>query len=361
MRKLLQKLLRNPIRKLADKWSSRPRKAAIYKSFSELYKDILLGKSKKGLIIPFDASSQFIIFSDQHKGGKDGSDIFALAEVNYLAALKYYNDNKFSFINLGDGEELWGNSVEKVISNNVASFQAERNFSERNAFYKIFGNHDLYWDNDPLAGFNLEKIYGKKIDIYEGLILQSHLGDKMLNVFLTHGHQGDLQSDGNWFSKWFVSNVWGPFQLYMQLNLNTPSVNDHLKTLHNSLMYEWSAAQENLLLITGHTHQPVFESLTQLERLYTKIKNAKPEEIDYIKNLQDQINKRIEKGDAVPDFSAYEPTYFNSGCCCFDDGDISGIEISNGYIRLVKWEFETGVASNRVVLEEILLNTLLYK
>jgi hypothetical protein len=33
---------------------------------------------------------------------------------------------------------------------------------------------------------------------------------------MTHGHQGDLQSDGNWFSKWFVSSIWGPLQGYLR-------------------------------------------------------------------------------------------------------------------------------------------------
>jgi hypothetical protein len=40
-----------------------------------------------------------------------------------------------------------------------------------------------------------------------------------------------------------------------------------LKTEHNNIMYEWSSHQQNLLLITGLTHQPIFESLTYLERV----------------------------------------------------------------------------------------------
>ena len=46
------------------------------------------------------------------------------------------------------------------------------------------------------------------------------------------------------------------------------------------------------------------------------------------------------------------PSYFNSGCCCFNDGDITGIEIADGEIRLVKWEQETGDAEPvRKILE----------
>jgi hypothetical protein len=46
-----------------------------------------------------------------------------------------------------------------------------------------------------------------------------------------------------------------------------------------------------------------------------------------------------------------KPTYFNSGCCCFIDGDISGIEIAGGSIRLIKWKNLEGI-SKRIILEE---------
>jgi hypothetical protein len=53
-----------------------------------------------------------------------------------------------------------------------------------------------------------------------------------------------------------------------------------------------------------------------------------------------------------------KPTYFNSGCCCYNDGDITGIEIADGFIRLVKWESKSGPAK-RMVLEESPLDFLL--
>ncbi|MDF2432835.1 MAG: hypothetical protein JWP44_2466, partial [Mucilaginibacter sp.] len=53
--------------------------------------------------MPVDVrKDRFIVLSDQHKGARDGADIFALAEKNYLAALEYYNNNNFFYINLGD-------------------------------------------------------------------------------------------------------------------------------------------------------------------------------------------------------------------------------------------------------------------
>ena len=123
------------------------------------------------------------------------------------------------------------------------------------------------WEINPLAEKDLKELYHAPVAVLEAVILQCTVKQKSLRIFCTHGHQGDLQSDGNLFSKFFVSKIWAPLQAYLQIYPNTPAYNDTLKTEHNNIMYEWSSQQKNLLLITGHTHQPVFESLTHLERL----------------------------------------------------------------------------------------------
>ncbi len=276
MRRFLQWLLLKPVIWASKKFSSNPEQDRIFKALSRLFKDISHKSGGKGLVIPFSlATGKFIIFSDQHKGARDGADDFATAEPNYLAALEYYNNNNFFFISLGDNEELWENTLAQVKRFNVNTFEAEKKFIARNAFVKIFGNHDLYWQNDPFAAMQLKSIYNTEVKIYEGVILRTDLGDRRLNIFCTHGHQGDAQSDGNWFSKFFVARVWGPLQAYLHINPNTPAYDNEVKTLHNEIMYKWSALHNNLLLITGHTHQPVFESLTLLERLYRQMQAAK--------------------------------------------------------------------------------------
>jgi hypothetical protein len=174
-----------------------------------------------------------------------------------------------------------------------------------------------------------------------------------IDIFCTHGHQGDRQSDGNAFSKWFVSYIWGPLQSLLEINTNNPSTNDHLKTLHNSYMYEWSAGQENVLLVTGHTHQPVFNSMTHLERLYCKLDEARNAgDAGAIQKIESEIPRRQREYDFVHHpLKDMKPSYFNSGCCCFDDGTITGIEISSGFIRLIKWSLING-KPQRVVAEE---------
>ena len=360
MRYFLQQLLTKPIIKLTDKYSSRPDKKRVDKALSDLYQHLTGDPGKEGRAIKFDIhKDKFVILSDQHKGARDGADIFALAEKNYLAALDHYYKSDFFYINLGDSEELWENLLVTVKRHNKATFDMEKKFLLQKKFIKIFGNHDLYWDNDPLAAFNLEKIYGEPVTIYEGALLKTNIKGKLLEIFMTHGHQGDLQSDGNWFSKWFVSDIWGPFQSYLRVNPNTPANNDELKTAHNRMMYQWSSKRKNMLLITGHTHQPVFKSLTHIEKLYHELEMAKQQKDQQtIDKVKKQITSRENKGDKIPNFTGYLDTYFNSGCCCFDDGDMTGIELENGCIRLVKWQYKSNKKSERLVLEESKLEDL---
>lgn len=360
MRRFLRHILLRPVLWATQKFSSRPERDRIFKALDKLYLDIIEGSEKKGIQVPFDAESgRFIIFSDQHKGGRNGADDFVLSETNYLAALEYYATNNYSLLCLGDSEELWENTLGKVKDSYPKTFEAERKFVDKNSFIKVLGNHDLYWGNDPFAWWQLKAIYKADVKVYEGIVLSLQVGNRPLRIFCTHGHQGDAQSDGNWFSKFFVARIWAPFQAYLRINPNTAAYNTEKKTLHNEIMYEWSAQQKDLLLVTGHTHQPVFTSLTHIERLYKDLQSAKLRNDEAaVTTTEQEIRKREKEFSAVSvDYLTMKPTYFNSGCCCFVDGDITGIEISEGTIRLVKWTLENE-SPERCVLEQIPLTDL---
>ena len=361
VRKGLRWILKRPVNWLAGKVSSAPDKESVMEALTELYGDMSKRKSKRLKKLNLGALNQrVIIFSDEHRGTRDGSDDFAVCEKAYLAALDYYESQKFYFVNLGDCEELWENTMFGIEKHNVEVYAKESLFILRDAYCKVFGNHDLFWDNDPLSGIWLKKIYGKTIPIFAGVVIRVDFSeDAGLDIFCTHGHQGDKQSDGNAFSKWFVSYVWGPLQNFLEININSTSANDNLKTLHNMYMYDWSAAQKRTLLVTGHTHQPVFNSLTHLERLYLQLEQAKTKtDEDAIKKIEAEIPRRKREYNFVnQSFASMKPSYFNSGCCCFDDGTITGIELCDGSIRLVKWKIQDGKPV-RVVAEEEKLSSL---
>ncbi|HET9434017.1 MAG TPA: hypothetical protein VFO37_09700, partial [Chitinophagaceae bacterium] len=249
MRRLVQMILLKPILWFSRKFTSRPERSRIFKALSDLFRNIKEEPGKKGIILTLKENSRIIVFSDHHRGAKNGADDFMKAEDSYLAALDHYFNHKFQLISLGDSEELWENTLASVKKNNSISFEAEKKFVLQDRFFKIFGNHDLYWDNSPMATQQLKTIYGKKLRVFEGVVVEIEkdffwdnnqsgkvdrekkkinnpvsflkqvtddeseglpIANCPLTIFLTHGHQGDASSDGNWFSKFFVSNIWAP-------------------------------------------------------------------------------------------------------------------------------------------------------
>lgn len=361
MRRFLQRILTRPVTNIANRFSSKPNLERVHEALTKLYRHTLENPGKKGLLIPVNSTTdRFIIFSDQHKGARNGSDDFTLAEPNYLAALDHYYRAGFHFITLGDSEELWENTIWPVKARNKNTFEAEKKFLTEKRFTKVFGNHDIFWGSDPFAGLHLLSMYGEMLKIYEAVVLRLSIENNTLDLFLTHGHQGDGQSDGNAFSAWFVSRVWAPLQSYLNLNPNTPAASKELKTVHNRFMYEWSKQEKNPVLITGHTHQPVFASLTHLERLYKQLIIAKQQNNEQaVQQINKEIRFRQEEYDYVnSNYTNMKPFYFNTGCCCYMDGDITGIEIADGFIRLIKWKKKDD-HSVREVLEEMNLASLL--
>ena len=333
MRKILQYFLKRPLTWMANKLAASPQQEVVFKSLTELYQQGIDGVGNQVKIITVDlAKDKFIILSDQHKGNKSWADDFNISEPNYLAALTFYNQQEFHFINLGDSEELWKFKVTELLPQNEKSLLAEAAFHPHR-YTKTFGNHDIIWKDKFAVAFYLKKYFTPTPIIYEGIILKITGLAVPLNIFLTHGHQGDLMSDNNAFSTWLVAHLWMPMQRFLRINVNSASKDFSLRNLHNKMMYEWSSKKRNLLLITGHTHKPVFAS----GRYYNHPGNKIP---------------------AVEEHQELFPSYFNTGCCCFDDGDITGIELAGGNISLVKWYDEKSI-SKRIILEQISLEELI--
>ncbi|MBO9571948.1 MAG: metallophosphoesterase, partial [Chitinophagaceae bacterium] len=149
----------------------------------------------------------------------------------------------------------------------------------------------------------------------------------------------------------FVAAIWTPIQRFLEISIDTVSDSFELVDKHNIMMYEWSATKKNLLFVSGHTHRPVFASLDHMDRLAKQLEKAKAaNNAELIKSIEVEIERRkLEYAGKRLVKTMVRPTYFNSGCCCFSDGDITGIEIENGFIRLIKWKASE---HRRIVLEE---------
>lgn len=341
MKRLFQRLFKKPVLWLANKLASSPSKPEIETSLNSLLRDIRKPKPDQGPIVPFDlGKGRFIIVSDQHKGGKDLADDFHLAEDNYMHALEYYYQNGYTLINLGDCEELWECSPSSTIEKNRITLLEEAKFLQSDRYYRIFGNHDLEWKFLVPQTLHLRPIFGEKLKVYEGLVLETVYNDHTYTIFLTHGHQGDKRSHGNAFSEWVVAAIWTPIQRFLDIRLDTISDYFELVDRHNIMMYEWSATQKRLIFISGHTHKPVFASMDHIDRLGKELERATENgDTRRIAWLQTELQRRKKEYEGKKIVQTMLiPSYFNTGCCCFSDGDITGIEICDGDIKLVKWE-----------------------
>ena len=59
--------------------------------------------------ISFNKDSKFVLFSDCHRGTNSFADDFSHNSHIFHEALEYYYSENFTYIELGDGDELWKN------------------------------------------------------------------------------------------------------------------------------------------------------------------------------------------------------------------------------------------------------------
>jgi hypothetical protein len=148
-----------------------------------------------------------------------------------------------------------------------------------------------------------------------------------------------------------VRYLWRSVQRLTGLSANTPARDWQLRQRHNIALYSWAQARSKLVLITGHTHRPVFRSQTYMEQVRHILgelearRRAAPDD-GRLRKLTGDFAAELEwaraqdfqtpgdEGEAVP---MTKPCYFNTGCCSFVDGDITGLELADGDIRLVRW------------------------
>ena len=291
---------------------------------------------------------RLIVFSDHHKGVRDGADDFRESENAYHAALGYYLERGHILAVLGDVEELWENNREPVLRSYRETLKLERAFQEalrsgavgegRRRYWRFWGNHDDDWRFPELVKKHLAPLIpGVTVD--ESLLLTVKVNETELGrILFVHGHQGTLDSDRlGALSRVVVRRLWRPIQRRTGINPNTPSRDWNLRKKQNIALYNWAVQQEGLVLIAGHTHHPVFFEAQRIDELERQLVAARSlGAADEIANLRAELEyARVRE--ARRGFTMDQPSYFNTGCCCFADGDVTGLEIEAGEIRLVRW------------------------
>lgn len=299
--------------------------------------------------VSFDATREkLIVFSDLHKGSRDGADDFRICERAYHAALGYYLEQGHTLYALGDVEELWECNPEEVLEAYPDSLRLEAEFHKLGRYRRFWGNHDDIWGRPDQVAKHLSYFFGDDLKTQEAIRLNvTAAGSTTGTLFFVHGHQGTLFSDRHrTIGRFVVHNFWRPIQRLTKRSLNTPAKDSELRGAHDAAMYEWAQGHgDNPVLIAGHTHRPVFWNDWKRKRAAEKQaldelrKDSPPPSFQELAEARAAYEHKLTllRWSGPPPRALDSPCYFNTGCCAFGDGDVTGIEIADGEIRLVRW------------------------
>gem|GEM_PF-473729 len=232
------------------------------------------------------ADGKYIIFSDLHRDkfrNKAGN--FWYNKDLYIDALSYYLKNDYTLIENGDGEELWQFSLREIINSNYEIYEIMGKFHKKKRLFLIFGNHNIdmkfrlfhrYWSDKYISGVN-----------YEPMIM---IGD---HIIITHGHQWDLVYKLGFIPISLIVRFW-KYMEYLGFGSFDPSIPagnpEHVDRIDKRII-KWGK-DYGYIMICGHTHKARFKPVGRW--------------------------------------------YFNSGCGTVE-GRITGLEIENGKISLIRW------------------------
>ena len=269
--------------------------------------DRLTRAYKNARTIPFNDQSKFIFFSDCHRSDNSFADDFANNRNIYYHALKHYYQEGFQYCEIGDGDELWENlSFQPILEAHKNVYELMKQFHDEGRLHMVWGNHDMVYRNPSYVEKTLSSYFDPKtgtdvdlfcdIKFYEALILKHT--ETQQELFLTHGHQADWWNYVAWrWNRFLVRILWKPLNVMGIADPTSPAKNYKELIKVERRIKDWIVQNNNLMTIVGHTHRPRFP----------------------------------EPGD-IP--------FFNDGSCVHPRS-ITGIEIEQGEISLIKWQVST--------------------
>lgn len=278
---------------------------------------------------------KIVIFSDLHVGNGSARDDFMINSELFRDILEnYYLKNGYKLILNGDVEELQKFSISSIHHAWKELFKLFHEFKNQNGYFKTIGNHD----------YNL--IFKEKYRKHTLPALRMLYEDD--SIFIFHGHQASLFYENyNYIATFVLRYLANPLGIKNQ----SPAYDSKKRYKIEKYVYHFSS-QNKLLSIIGHTHRPLFESLSkvdslkfqieQLCRQYTiadaqKRKRMERQIMEYKDELKELYAKRSKDAFRSTLYSRLiVPCLFNSGCVIGKRG-ITGIELSEGKILLVHW------------------------
>jgi predicted phosphodiesterase len=293
---------------------------------------------KEAPVFRLSGEDKIVVFSDLHlgDGGKD-DDFLQNAQLFSHVLENYYFREGFTLVLNGDIEELKKFPLKKIAAHWGSIYRIFNEFRRKNRLYKIVGNHDYDLCIQKSRKRTGKPIRALKIE-YDGNIL-----------FVYHGHQA---------SKFFEKhNQLAGFLLryiVFPLGIKNYSVS-HDSTKKFKLekrVYDFSI-KNKIISIIGHTHRPLFESLSKIDSIKFKIeqlcrqytdagendkKKIETEIAYYRAELEYVYQKNMKNGSKSSLYNAnlVIPCLFNSGCVIGKRG-MTSIEIAGNEIALAHW------------------------
>lgn len=269
--------------------------------------------------IPFDENDRFIFFSDVHRGDNSMSDEFAHNQNIYAYALDTYYKQGYTYVELGDGDELWEHGKFKHIRGAHSDiFCILKDFYMDNRLLMVFGNHNMYLKNKHFVKTQMSLFYDeyldRKSDLFPGLQVYEALKfvykKNRQELLAVHGHQGDFMNDQMWrVSMISLRYFWRYMHIIGFHNPSSPAKNRIRRHKIEVNFSNWIRKNQKAI-ICGHTHRPKFPKRGELP-------------------------------------------YFNTGCCIHPRG-ITGIEIVNGEIMLIDWRIRPDDEGRLLISKKII-------
>ncbi len=217
--------------------------------------------------VSINKGNRVVLMSDCHRGIGNWGDNFQPNQNLFFAALQYYNCRNFTYIELGDGDELWENrDLQEIVRIHSNQFWMMAEFYKRKHFYMIYGNHDRKKAGRKYFKTCCQDYYCEPKDQRKSLFpnMKVHEAIRLLDVssgkelFLVHGHQGDLWNDILWkVTRTLVRYLWRPLELAGCNDPTSAAKNYRRKEKTEKRLAAW-ADRHQRILVAGHTHRSSF-------------------------------------------------------------------------------------------------------
>lgn len=291
---------------------------------------------------------KYVIFSDLHMGNGSGTDDFELNSRLFADVLQqHYLPSQYTLVLNGDIEELQKFRIQKVRRRWGELYSLFSSFERAGGLIKIIGNHDaeLALKNTALGRTDGRKDRLENGDLHEAFCLSF----KGKDILLFHGHQASKYFQRyNKLSGWILRYIVRP----LRIKNYSVSHDSRKQFITERRVYDFSRAKK-IISIIGHTHRPLFESLSKADSLKYRIEHALRRYAqcggEERKRIGEEVRRCREELDSVyakhPEYGLRSglynreiivPSLFNSGCVIGKRG-ITGIEIADGKISLVHW------------------------